>query len=94
MPSDQQPQHPKTTQTHYENTSVKWHRRSNLLLSVVWLGAVPIAIFAGWLYSLAFISACSIYANFASHVAAWRSDVNPQLDRLEEKIDILLGKEE
>jgi hypothetical protein len=29
----------------------------------------------GWLYSIAFISTVSIYANFISHVAAWRADV-------------------
>lgn len=36
---------------------------------------MPVAIVTGWLYSLAFISAVSIYANFASHLAAWRADV-------------------
>lgn len=49
-------------------------RRVNLVLSFVWAGMVPVAWLTGWLYSLAFISACSIYANAASHLAAWRSD--------------------
>lgn len=49
-------------------------RRANLVLSLVWAGMVPVAWVTGWLYSLAFISACSIYANAASHLAAWRAD--------------------
>lgn len=36
---------------------------------------LPVAILTGWIFSLAFISACSIYANIASHLAAWRADV-------------------
>lgn len=51
-----------------------WWKRINLMLTCVWLAMVPIAIITGWLYSLAFISACSIYANAASHLAAWRAD--------------------
>lgn len=50
-------------------------RRVNLVLTFVWVAMVPIAIITGWIYSLAFISACSIYANAASHLAAWRADV-------------------
>lgn len=50
-------------------------RRANLVLTVVWVAMVPVAILTGWLYSLAFISAVSIYANAAGHLAAWRADV-------------------
>lgn len=32
------------------------------------------AIAAGaWLLSIVFVSACSLYANFASHAAAWQA---------------------
>lgn len=58
-----------------EMGSARTWRQVNLWLSVVWALMVPVAIMTGWLYSIAFISACSIYANFASHVAAWRADV-------------------
>lgn len=61
-------------------------RTSNLLLTILWLAMVPIAYYLGWIYSVAFISLASIYANFASHLAAWRSDVDPntaRLDRIE-----------
>jgi len=50
-------------------------RRINLVLTFVWLAMIPIAVVTGWLYSIAFISAASIYANVASHLAAWRADV-------------------
>lgn len=46
----------------------------NLWATAAWALMVPVAIKTGWLYSLVFISACSIYANFASHLAAWRAD--------------------
>jgi hypothetical protein len=46
----------------------------NLVLAAVWAVMVPVAILTGWIYSIAFIAACSIYANAASHVAGWRAD--------------------
>lgn len=56
---------------------------AHAVLTFGWLGMVPIAWYAGWLESLVFISACSIYANFASHLAAWLADDTKQLDRIE-----------
>jgi uncharacterized membrane protein YhaH (DUF805 family) len=53
---------------------VTW-RRANFWLAVVWALMIPVSVLTGWIYSLAFISAASIYANVASHVAAWRADV-------------------
>lgn len=65
-------------------------RRANLIATVAWLAAVPVAWQLGWLYSLAFISACSIYANFTGHLAAWRADedkaLRAQLDRIEARL--------
>jgi hypothetical protein len=49
-------------------------RRFNMWLSFLWLAAVPVAMVTGWIYSVAFISLVSIYANWASHLAAWRAD--------------------
>lgn len=54
--------------------AVNW-RQANLLLTVVWTAMIPVAITTGWIYSVAFISVASIYANLASHLAAWRADV-------------------
>lgn len=55
--------------------SARTWRRVNFWLAVAWAVMVPVAVVTGWLYSIAFISAASIYANFASHIAAWRADV-------------------
>jgi len=50
-------------------------RGLNLLLTFVWAGMLPLAYYTGWIYSIVFISLVSIYANFVSHLAAWRADV-------------------
>ena len=46
--------------------------------------ATVIGYFAGWIYSVAFVSVCSLYANIASDFAAYRADDNREiLERLE-----------
>lgn len=60
-------------------------------LTVGWLAIIPTAYTLGWLESLVFISAASIYANFASHLAAWLADDTRQLDRIEELLSRLDG---
>jgi hypothetical protein len=55
-------------------------RRANLWLAIAWAVIIPVAVATGWIYSLAFISAASIYANVASHIAAWRADVPNRRD--------------
>ena len=57
-----------------------------------WLAMVPVAFWFGWLESVVFVSACSIYANAASHLAAWLTDLNPQLDRIERMLEKLLDE--
>lgn len=52
----------------------------NLALTFIWIAVVPLALMTGWIYSIAFISAASIYANAASHLAAWRADVPTEGD--------------
>jgi len=52
-----------------------WMRKANLVLAIAWAFMIPISVATGWIYSIAFISAASIYANFISHIAAWRADV-------------------
>lgn len=49
-------------------------RRINFALAVAWLALIPAAILTGWIYSVAFVAAISIYANVAAHVAAFRAD--------------------
>lgn len=60
-----------------EPRSQKIIRRGNFILMIAWIILLPVSIYFGWIYSLAFISAASIYANIASHLAAWRADEDP-----------------
>jgi hypothetical protein len=48
-------------------------RHLHAWLTFAWLLMVPIALITGWVQSLVFISACSIYANAASHFSAWQA---------------------
>jgi hypothetical protein len=61
--------------------SIKCWRIANLVLTVAWITMIPIAVMTGWIYSIAFVSAASIYANAASHLAAWRSDVPSEAEK-------------
>jgi hypothetical protein len=45
-------------------------RRVHALLAVAWAVMMPVAYFTGWVYSVAFVSVISIYANFVSHWGA------------------------
>lgn len=48
-------------------------KRANLAMAYVWFFMLPTAVITGWIYSVAFISAVSIYANFVSHLSAWQA---------------------
>jgi hypothetical protein len=76
----------------YEKRSQKWWRRFNGTRALIWLVMIPVSYYFGWVYGVAFVSVCSLYANVASDVASWRSDVNPQLEAIEAKLDKLLEK--
>lgn len=56
-------------------------RHFHAVLTIVWLVMVPVAVLTGWIGSVAFIAACSIYANAAAHFGAW------QASRAEKKAD-------
>lgn len=48
-------------------------RHMHGVLTALWLVMVPVALATGWIESLVFISACSIYANAAAHFSAWQA---------------------
>lgn len=48
-------------------------RHIHSVLTIVWLIMVPVALITGWVTSLIFISACSIYANMVGHFSAWQA---------------------
>jgi hypothetical protein len=64
---------------------------------VIWILAMVAAILFGWLASVTFVAACSLYANIASDFAAFRADRNKEilnrLERIESKLEDLLKKE-
>jgi hypothetical protein len=76
----------------------RWSRRFNLARSIAWAGAIPVAYFAGWIYSVAFVSICSLYANAASDWASYRADQNrdliARLVRIERMLERLSGEDE
>lgn len=43
------------------------------VLTLLWLAAIPLALITGWIESLVFISAISIYANVAGHFSSWQA---------------------
>lgn len=47
---------------------------TQLWLTVLWVVMMPVATITGWIYSVAFVSVVSIYANAASHWAAHKGD--------------------
>lgn len=71
----------------------QWARFS-LARAAFWIVLIVPSVFLGWVYSVAFVSACSLYANSASDFAAWRADRNREildrLDKIEAKLEQLL----
>lgn len=65
-------------------------RHFSLVRVIGWAVALPLAYVYGWIYSVAFVSLCSIYANIASDFAAWRADSNPELAEIIAKLDAIL----
>jgi hypothetical protein len=57
----------------------KYHLELTLVFA--WIIMIPLSIITGWIYSVAFVSAISLYANVASHWAAYRAQ------RTERKLD-------
>lgn len=49
-------------------------KRANGWLTIAWVIMMPVAICTGWIYSVAFISVVSIYANAAGHLGSWSAN--------------------
>lgn len=48
-------------------------RHTHATLTIAWALMVPIALTTGWVNSIIFVSACSIYANAVGHFSAWQA---------------------
>lgn len=77
--------------------SEHWWARFSLGRVLFWIVVSVLAYLYGWLASVAFVSACSLYANIASDFASWRADRNPELRKrladIERKLDALIGED-
>jgi hypothetical protein len=43
------------------------------VLTVLWAVMMPVALLTGWVFSIAFISVISIYANFVGHFSSFQA---------------------
>lgn len=70
----------------------KFMRRVNGWLTIFWLVMMPVAFFMGWLQSVMFVSALSLWALVSGHWSAWqaaRVEVNQvKQDKKKDKEDI------
>jgi hypothetical protein len=48
-------------------------RTMHLALTIVWLILIPVSFVTGWIFSLVFISAISLYANVAGHFSSYQA---------------------
>jgi hypothetical protein len=48
-------------------------RRVNGWLTVLWIVMIPVSVWAGWLHSVAYVSALSLWALVSGHWAAWQA---------------------
>lgn len=48
-------------------------RRVNGWLTVVWIMMIPVSIATGWIHSVAYISALSLWALVSGHWSAWQA---------------------
>lgn len=75
-------------------------RKFNGYMTVFWIVMVPLSIFMGWVNSVPYVSALSIYALITGHLSSWqaarveeiqqreamiRDDDQPE--RIEQKVD-------
>jgi hypothetical protein len=48
-------------------------RKANGWLTVFWIIMIPISIFTGWISSITYVSALSLWALVSGHWAAWQA---------------------
>lgn len=53
--------------------SPKFMMQLHLVLTVIWFLMIPLAIYTGWITSIVFVAAISIYANFAGHYSSYQA---------------------
>jgi hypothetical protein len=51
----------------------KFMRRVNGWLTIFWIAMIPLSAFLGWLHSVVYVSALSLWALVSGHWAAWQA---------------------
>jgi len=76
----------------------KFMMRMNGWLTIAWLVMIPVALITGWIESIVFVSAVSIYANMTGHLAAWQASrvevVQAQQDEKADEATVQAVKDE
>lgn len=71
-------------------------RKVNGWLTLFWIAMIPVSYFMGWLSSVVYVSALSLWALVASHWSGWQSarvEVAQQKDaNVQDVVDILETK--
>ncbi len=48
-------------------------RRANGWLTVFWIGMIPVSVLTGWVSSVQYVSALSLWALVTGHWSAWQA---------------------
>jgi hypothetical protein len=51
----------------------KFMQRLNGILTIFWLAMIPVSILTGWINSVAYVSALSLWALVSGHWSAWQA---------------------
>ncbi len=51
----------------------KFMRRVNGWLTVFWIAMIPVSVVSGWIHSVTYISALSLWALVSGHWSAWQA---------------------
>jgi len=51
----------------------RFMRRVNGWLTIFWIAMIPLSAFLGWLHSVAYVSALSLWALVSGHWSAWQA---------------------
>lgn len=60
-------------------------RRANGWLAIFWILMIPISVITGWIHSVTYVSALSLWALVSAHWAAWQAARVEVQQRDEEK---------
>jgi hypothetical protein len=48
-------------------------KRTNGWLTIFWIVMIPVSIVTGWVHSVVYVSALSLWALVSGHLAAWQA---------------------